>query len=71
VLTLYQPGRPRRTQALRVLRTRVLYWLLFVVPAAAAPLVWRQGYPGSAGVAAVIAFIGLVWFVRVWRETER
>jgi hypothetical protein len=69
-VTLYDCGRTRRTHALRVLRSRFLYWCLFFVPAAATALAWEQGYFGVAGLTGLAAVIGCLWFVRVWHETE-
>jgi hypothetical protein len=69
-MTLYQPENRRRTRDLRVLRSRFMYWCLFFVPAAATPLAWNNGYPATAGLTGMAAGIGLLWFVRVWRETE-
>jgi len=69
-MTLYTSGRPRRAKALRVMRTRVGYWLLFFVPAAATVLAWNSGYYATAGMTGLAAAIGLAWFVRVWRQTE-
>jgi hypothetical protein len=69
-VTLYTSGRPSRAKTLRVLRTRFGYWLLFVVPAAVTPLAWNNGYPETAGLTGLAATIGLVWFVRVWRQTQ-
>ncbi len=69
-VTLYTSGRPRRAKTLRVLRTRLGYWLLFFVPAAATVLAWNSGYYQTAGLTGLAAAIGLAWFVRVWRETE-
>jgi hypothetical protein len=69
-VTLYTSGPPRRANTLRVLRTRLGYWLLFFVPAAATVLAWNSGYFQTAGLTGLAAAIGLAWFVRVWRETE-
>lgn len=69
-MTLYTSGRARRAKALRVLRTRFGYWLLFFVPAAATVLAWNAAYYQTAGLTGLAAAIGLAWFVRVWRETE-
>jgi hypothetical protein len=71
-MTLYLPGGPRRrTAAWRALRSRFLYWCLFFVPAALTLLAWNYGYPGAAGMTGLMAAVGLAWFVRVWRQTER
>ena len=70
-MTLDQPGHRQRTRDLRVLRSRFLYWCLFFVPAVLTVLVWNYGYPQYAGVTGMGAVIGLVWFVRVWGETEQ
>ena len=70
-MTLYTSGRPRRAKTFRVLRTRLGYWLLFFVPAVATVLAWNAGYFETAGLTGLAAAIGLAWFVRVWRETER
>jgi hypothetical protein len=72
-MTLYQSGptRRRRGSALRMLRDRLLFWSLFFLPAAAAVVAWNHGYPQTAGMTGFAAAIGLAWFVRVWRETER
>ncbi|HEX2177027.1 MAG TPA: hypothetical protein VHG70_14055 [Nocardioidaceae bacterium] len=69
-MTLYKSGRARRAQALRVLRSRFLYWCLFFFPAAATAVAWDHGYFGTAGLTGLAAVIGCLWFVRVWRETE-
>ena len=70
-MTLYQPGGRSRAQSFRVLRSRVLYWCLFFVPAVLTVLAWNQGYWQTAGMTGLAAVIGLAWFVRVWGETER
>jgi hypothetical protein len=72
-VTFYQsqPGRRRRAPAYAVLRSRLMHWCLFFVPTAATPIAWNNGYPEAAGLTAFAGGIGLVWFVRVWRETER
>lgn len=70
-MTLYQPGGRRRAQSFRVLRSRLLYWCLFFVPAALTVLAWNNDYPHTAGMTGLAAAIGLAWFVRVWGETER
>jgi hypothetical protein len=66
-----QPGQRRRVQAIKALRSRLLHWCLFFVPAAATPMAWNNGYPETAGLTGMAAVIGLLWFVRVWRETEQ
>jgi hypothetical protein len=52
------------------MRSRFLHWCLFFGPAAVTPLLWNTGYWGAAGLTAMAAVIGLLWFVRVWQETE-
>jgi hypothetical protein len=69
-MTLYTSGRARRAKALRVMRTRLGYWLLFFVPAATTVLAWNSGYYQTAGMTGLAAAIGLAWFVRVWRQTD-
>ncbi len=54
-----------------MLRTRFLYWCLFFAPAVASVLAWNAGYVQTAGMTGLAAAIGLAWFVRAWRDTER